>query len=440
MQISAYSVTKPGSASSERVAARVAVAASLGHIVEYYDFAIYALLASVLAPIFFPSGDRTASLLSTFAVFGVAYLVRPLGGLIFGHLADKVGRRNTLATVILLMSGATAAVGVLPTHASIGSAAPALLVVCRSLQGLSTGGEYGGSASFVAEHAPGRRRGFYTSWIIGSTGIGLTMGALAGLVITSLLPHAAVDSWGWRVPFLIALPLGLVGGYLRLKLDESPAFTALSRSAQISEMPVVNAVRRHPRSIVQIAGLVMLLTVAIYVFFVYLPTYLTAVLGMPLSTTLPASIIGCLLFFALTPLFGSLSDRIGRKRVLIAGAVAHIALTYPAFLLLQQRSFALTVVAYVIFGAVYATYLGAFTATVTERFPAEVRAACLGIGYNLPICVFGGLAPLFLTFLIHATGVEMMPAFYVIASALISLATVLTLKGEAAPDLEKPAP
>jgi MFS transporter, MHS family, proline/betaine transporter len=404
---------------------KATIAASIGHIVEYYDFAVYALLAPILAPIFFPAHDPTVSLIATFGVFGVAYIVRPLGGIVFGHLADKVGRRSTLATVILLMTAASALIGVLPGYAQVGVFAPLLLVLCRVLQGLSTGGEFGGSASFVAEHSPADRRGFFTSWVIGSTGIGLTLGALVGTLVSTAVPKATMLEWGWRVPFLVALPLGLIGLYLRLRLDESPEFTAVAHTSRTARMPVFESVRRYPRAILMLVGLVLLLTTAIYVFFVYLTSYLNTFLGVPLTTALPAAIVGFLLSFALTPVFGRLSDRIGRRRVLITGAVAHIVLTYPGFLLLQQRSFLAIAAAYAMFGLAYSIYLGPFTATVVEQFPTRVRAASLGIGYNLPVCIFGGLSPLVLTYLISVTHEPMIPAYYVIGAAVVSLVVVL---------------
>lgn len=414
----------PATARAERTPVKATTAASIGHIVEYYDFSVYALLAPILAPVFFPSSDRTASLLATFGVLGVAYIVRPLGGILFGHLADRVGRRATLSTVILLMTGASAAIGLLPGYAQIGVWAPILLIVCRSLQGLSTGGEYGGSASFVAEHAPPDRRGFFTSWVIGSTGLGLTLGALVGTIVSNAVPKETMVEWGWRVPFLIALPLGVIGLYLRLRLSESPEFTAARRTERIAKMPVVEALRRHPRAILTLVGLVLLLTTSIYVYFVYLTTYLNTFLDVPLSSALPASIVGFLTFFVLTPVFGSLSDRIGRRPVLISGAIAHIVLSYPAFLLLQQRSFWAIALAYAMFGLAYSMYLGAFTAAVVEQFPTAVRAASLGIGYNLPVCVFGGLSPLVLTYLISTFQAEMLPAFYVMSAAVVSLIVV----------------
>ncbi len=417
--------THPPAPDAERTPVKATTAAAIGHIVEYYDFSVYALLAPILAPVFFPSVDRTASLLATFGVLGVAYIVRPLGGIIFGHLADRVGRRATLSTVILLMTGASTAIGLLPGYAQIGVLAPILLILCRSLQGLSTGGEYGGSASFVAEHAPPDRRGFFTSWVIGSTGLGLTLGALVGTIVSSAVPKEMMVQWGWRVPFLIALPLGVVGLYLRLRLSESPEFAAARKTERIAKMPVVEALRRYPRAILTLVGLVLLLTTAIYVYFVYLTTYLNTFLGVPLQTALPASIVGFLGFFVLTPVFGTLSDRVGRRRVLIGGAVAHIVLSYPAFLLLQQRSFLTIALAYAMFALAYAMYLGPFTAAVVEQFPTTVRAASLGIGYNLPVCVFGGLSPLVLTYLISTFKAEMLPAYYVMGAAVVSLVVVV---------------
>ncbi|MDI9976756.1 MULTISPECIES: MFS transporter [Rhodococcus] len=399
----------------------------LGHVVEYYDFAVYALLAPVLAQVFFPSDNELNSLLATLGVFGVAYFVRPLGGLLFGHLGDRIGRRNTLLAVILLMAGATTAMGLLPTYNQGGLVAPILLIVCRSLQGLSAGGEYGGSASFVAEHAPPGRRGFFTSWLHGSTGIGLTLGALTALVLSAVVSQDALESWAWRLPFLLALPLGLVGLYLRLRLDDTPAFEAAKKAGTIPKLPLVEAVRLHWRAILTIAGMVLLLTVSLYVSFTYVTTYLKTFLDVPLSRSLPAGIAGMLTFFVLAPVFGALSDRVGRKPVLAGAAVGHIIGIYPAFLLLQNRSFVAILFAYLILGTLYAGYVGPFTAAVTERFPANVRAASLGIGYQLPVCVFGGLSPLILTYLTDATGVILMPAYYVIGAAVISLLVTLLM-------------
>jgi MFS transporter, MHS family, proline/betaine transporter len=413
-----------------RTPAKAAIAAVIGHVVEYYDFAIYALLAPILAPVFFPTENPTASLLATFAVFGVAYVIRPLGGLIFGHLADKVGRRRTLSTVILLMAGATTAIGLLPGYGTIGLTAPVLLVVCRVLQGLSTGGEYSGSASFVTEHAPPTRRGFFTSWLLSSTGLGLAIGAVVGTVLTSVVSQAAMENWGWRIPFLIALPLGAVGLYLRLTLDDAPEFkeAVQDRKNDPARRPLVEAIRLYPRPILTLAGLVILLTTSVYVFFVFMSTYLYTFLDIPLATALPASIAGFLVLFFVAPVFGALSDRVGRKPVLIAGTLAHVALVVPIFTLIQLGTTWAIVVGYLSLAVTYACYAGPFTAAVAEQFPASVRAASLGIGYQLPVCVFGGLSPLILTYLIDMTGNNLVPAFYATVAAGISMLAVLTLR------------
>ncbi|MQA84180.1 MAG: MFS transporter [Streptosporangiales bacterium] len=255
---------------------RKAVAAAvIGNFIEWYDFSVYAFLATVIAPLFFPSNDPAASLLAAFAAFGVAFLVRPLGGIIFGHYGDRIGRRDTLALVVLIMAGATTLIGVLPSYGQIGIAAPVLLVIARALQGLSAGGEYANATSYLIEYAPERRRGLYGSWTYVTIGLALMAGATLGAVMTSSLSEEAISSWGWRVPFLISAPLGLIGFYLRMKLDDSPRFRALQEAGDVAAAPLLTMLRTQLPNLFMTVGIVVTGTVGVYISLLYMPAYYT---------------------------------------------------------------------------------------------------------------------------------------------------------------------
>ena len=248
--------------------------ASIGNAVEWFDFAIYGFLATIIAANFFPSDDDTAALLKTFAIFAAAFFLRPLGGLVFGPLGDRIGRQRVLAVVILLMSGATLAIGLLPTYHSIGLAAPLLLLVFRCLQGFSAGGEYGGGATYLAEYAPDERRGLVVTFIVWSGVLGFLLGSVTVTVLQAALPADAMASYGWRIPFLLAAPLGLVGLYIRLRLDDTPEFTELRAENKVAKQPLREAFRTSWRAILAVFGLFLIFNVGYYVVFTFLPNYL----------------------------------------------------------------------------------------------------------------------------------------------------------------------
>ena len=255
----------------------VVVAAVVGSFVEYYDFAVYGALAAILAVVFFPPGNPTAALLSTFAIFAVAFFVRPLGGLLWGHLGDKIGRQRTLATVIILMAVGTVGMGLLPSYAAIGVAAPILVVALRCVQGFSAGGEIMGASTFVAEYAPEGRRGFLTSFIQSATTAALLTGAAIAFLLTSIFPEDAVNSWGWRIPFLLAGPIGFIGLYIRLKLEDTPHFKAIQEGHEVIQNPVRETLshKENYKQIVLAAWVGVVQFVAFYMLLTYMPTYLT---------------------------------------------------------------------------------------------------------------------------------------------------------------------
>jgi MHS family proline/betaine transporter-like MFS transporter len=416
---------------------RAIVGASVGNLVEWFDFAVYGYLAVTLGAVFFPSDDPTISLLSSFAVFGVAFVMRPLGGFFFGPLGDRIGRQRTLATVIILMSVSTFAIAFLPGYATIGIWAPILLVLARLLQGFSAGGEFGGASTFLAEYSPDDRRGFLVSWLEFSTLIGFILGSASVLFLSSVLSEDALASWGWRIPFLLAGPLGLIGLYIRLRLEDTPEFRALESAGEVSRSPFRETLTQNWQPILQVGGLVIIQNAGFYIVLTYMQTYITEQLGFSTTSASLSTVLTLLVGMALIPPLGALSDRVGRKPVLMASCVGFAVLTYPLFLLLNAGSLALAIVAHVALGALLAVYLSTTIAALTELFPTRVRYGGFSIGYNVSVAIFGGAAPFLATYLISATGNPLSPGFYLIAAAVATGLTLLTIKETARTPLRK---
>jgi MFS transporter, MHS family, proline/betaine transporter len=411
--------------------------AAIGNTVEWYDFAIYSTLATYIADQFFPSGDETAALLSTFAVFAAAFFMRPLGGFFFGPLGDRIGRQRVLALVILLMSGSTFLIGVVPNYESIGVAAPLLLLLLRCVQGFSAGGEYGSGACYLAEFAPDRHRGFVVSFLVWSVVVGFLLGSLTVTGLETLLSEDAMNSYGWRIPFLIAGVLGVVGLYIRLRLGDTPEFEALRDQGEVAESPLKEALTTSWRPILQIAGLVVIHNVGFYIVFTYLPTYFTKTLEFTKTNAFVSIIIASTVAIILIPPLGALSDRIGRKPLLITGAVGFAVFAYPLFMLLNTGSLAAAIAAHAGLAAIESVFVSASLAAGAELFATRVRSSGYSIGYNVSVAIFGGTAPYVATWLVARTGNELAPAFYVIAAAIITLATVMTMRETAAAPLRQ---
>jgi MHS family proline/betaine transporter-like MFS transporter len=405
--------------------------ASIGNAVEWYDFAIYGFLATVIAANFFPAGNETAALLNTFAIFAAAFVMRPLGGLVFGPLGDRIGRQRVLAIVILLMSGSTLAMGLLPTYDAIGVGAPLLLLLLRCLQGFSAGGEYGGGACYLAEFATDRRRGLTVTFIAWSGVVGFLLGSLTVTVLQTLLGDAAMDSYGWRIPFLLAAPLGLVGLYIRLRLADTPAFEALAASDDVATSPLREAVCTAWRPILQVIGIMVMFNVGYYVVFTYLPTYFIKTLHFSKTSAFASVTVACVVAIVLILPLAALSDRIGRRPLLIAGTLAFAVLAYPLFLLLNSGSVGAAVAAHAALAAIESVYISVAVATGVELFATRVRNSGFSIGYNICVAAFGGTTPYLVAWLTGSTGNNLAPAFYVIVAAVVSFITVLTVRESA---------
>ncbi|NEY35800.1 MFS transporter [Streptomyces sp. PRKS01-65] len=423
----------------ERAVKRAVKAASLGNAMEWFDFGIYSYLAATIGRVFFPSGNDTAQLLSSFATFAVAFLVRPLGGMVFGPMGDKIGRKKVLALTMILMAIGTAAIGLVPSYSAIGFWSPALLILFRLLQGFSTGGEYGGASTFIAEYASDRRRGFFGSFLELGTLAGYTGAALLVTVLTAWLGTGTMDAWGWRVPFLVAAPLGMIGIYLRLRLDDTPAYLKLEEAhapgPAAAQAPPATArgdlariFREHWRTLVLCIALVGAYNITDYMLLSYMPTYLSDELHYSETHGLLMLVATMVVLMLVINQVGRLSDRVGRKPVLMAGMLGFLVLSAPAFLLVQEGSLPAISCGMLMLGLSLVCLLGTMSAALPAMFPTPVRYGSLSVGYNLAASLFGGTTPLVITALIGATGSDMMPAYYAMAAALVGVVAVACMR------------
>jgi MFS transporter, MHS family, proline/betaine transporter len=410
---------------------RAIAAAALGNCMEWFDFGVYGYLAVSIGHIFFPSHNPTTELLSAFGGFAVAFLIRPFGGLFFGPLGDRIGRQRVLAVTIILMAVSTFMIGVLPGYAQIGIWAPILLILARLVQGFSTGGEYGGAATFMAEYAPDNQRGYLCSWLEFGTLGGFSLGAILVTLATFGLSPEAMNSWGWRIPFLCAGPLGMIGLYLRLKLEETPDFQGLQDAGEVAASPLREAIATEWRQLLKCIGIVILLNVADYTFLTYMPSYLNTALGIGEQSG-RVTLIGVMLVMMLviTPI-GALSDRIGRKPILITAALGFVLFAWPAFWLMSQGNMLLVTLGLAIPGLLLVMLLGTLPATLPAMFSTRTRYGGFAVSYNVSTSVFGGTAPLAITWLVAMTGNDYMPAFYLIAAGVIAFLPIVALRESA---------
>ncbi|MBN3725598.1 MFS transporter [Burkholderia sp. Ac-20379] len=411
-----------------RTLRRVIAAASIGNFVEWFDFAAYGFLATILTREFFPSGDPTIGLLKTFAVFAVAFAFRPLGGLFFGVVGDRIGRKRTLAFTILLMAGSTTLIGLLPTYAGIGWWAPLLLTVIRCVQGFSAGGEYAGACAYVMEHAPRDRRAFFGSFVPVSTFSSFACAAVVAYLLEASLSSQAMIGWGWRVPFLIAAPVGLIGVYLRVSLNETPAFQALEGKHEVAHAPLAETLRSQSWNIVKLGAFVSVTALSFYTFTTYFATYLQVAGHLSRSTALLVTVLALLFAAALCPLAGLFSDRVGRRATIATTCVFIIVSVYPAFSLGGSGVLAQSLLGVALL-AIGAVLSGVVTAPLmSEVFATKTRYTASAITYNLAYTIFGGTAPLVATWLIATTGTNLSPAYYLIAIAILAIVGGLALR------------
>jgi MFS transporter, MHS family, proline/betaine transporter len=431
----------PSSAASSRTAPlemtlrRVIVAASIGNVLEWFDFVVYGFLAVTISQVFFPTGDPTVSLLVTFGAFGLAYLVRPLGAIFVGSFTDRHGRRAGLTLSIGLMMIGTTLMAVTPGYASIGLAAPVLITLARLFQGFSVGGEFGSSVAFLTEHGFSRR-GYSGSWQFAIAGAITVLASLFGVALSTLLTHQQLLSWGWRLPYFFGMLVGPAGLYIRWRLSETPEFLAAEKPATV---PIRELLTRHPLAVVLALGASIISNSSFYIL-LYIPTYGQKQLHLPAYTGFVATLIGGVVLAVGCPLFGHWSDKMARPRIMLATGWLFLLTAYPAFYLMQAwPTLAACIIAVCWLQLLKAGYSGVLPALLGELFPVATRAIGVSLSFSTAVTIFGGFAPFVATWLIAVTGDKLSPSYYLMATALLSVIALLVVQRRAAP-LAVPSP
>jgi MFS transporter, MHS family, proline/betaine transporter len=422
------SVTSMPSEKSHSVARqRVILAATIGNTLEWYDFLIYGFLAVMIAKLFFPTEDELTSLLLSVGTFGAAAVVRPVAGVVLGVYADRVGRKAALTLTIFTMGLGTGLIALAPNYASIGIWAPMLLVSARLLQGFACGGELGGATAILVENAPDHRRGLYASWQTASQAAGILLGSIVTMLVSLSMTQAQLEAWGWRLPFAFGLLIVPVGFYVRSKLREPDAY--LNASAEAPVFSFVRMLWSERHTLVIGVGISVLYLACAYVLFVYMPTFALRQLRLPFSQALIATAFASAIVLACSPLIAAISDRYGRKSLLVAGTLGFAILTYPAFVLITtQPSLYKLAAVQSGFALGMAAYAGPAISVYAELFPTHLRSTAVSLVYGIAVVLVGGFAPLIVTWLIAATGSPIAPAFYVIGAAAVSGVALLGMR------------
>lgn len=410
-----------------RIARQIA-AVAVGNALEWYDFGIYGYVAVTISKLFFPPETGWAPLLATFGLFAVAYVVRPLGGIVLGYYADRFGRKAILVLLIGLMMVASAMIAVAPTYQTAGFAAPLIILLARLLQGLSAGGVFGSVTAFLVEQAPAQHRGLYGAWQFSGQGAAILLSGVVGLLLTHGLSSGQFESWGWRLPFIIGMVLGPIGIYIRSKLSETPEFLEIQTHGSARHASVLTVFTQYKYGALVGLGLVLGGTAAFYVLFVFMPTYGARVLKLGLAASFVAPVVAGATVAVFCPVMGAVSDHAGRRPVMLVAATLFLVVVYPAFSWLQIAPTTKTlVILEVVFGILFAAYAGPGGATIAALYPVHNRATAMAATYNVGVALFGGGAPIIVTWLIARTGDMLSPAYYVMAGLSLSLIALIAM-------------
>lgn len=400
----------------------------IGNILEWYDFSLYGYFAPIIAPLFFPAENKYLSLLATFGVFAIGYAMRPLGAAFFGNFGDKHGRKKTLVITISIMAFATATIGIIPTYDQIGIFAPIILILCRLTQGFITGGQFSGSIVYVVEHAPVNRRGLYGSLAIFSSYVGMLLSSSLSSLIGYMSGGDYFLDWSWRIPFILGGLLGAVGIYIRKNMPETPSFIEMKQKGEDVKNPLISSFKKGHKLILISIGITLLPAVLDYMIFTYLPSYLSIYQNVPLERALLFNSICISLVIIGLPLFGYLSDVIGRKKVFLIGCFILLFTAYPLFILIQGGNAQHIIIAGFIF-AISLAMIDAVVATIlVEIFPANIRLTGMSVSYNVANGIFGGTTPLVASAIIHSTSDLLSPSYYLISICLVTIMITLKVK------------
>ena len=406
------------------------VAGVIGNVLEWYDFAVFGYFAPIIASQFFPEDDPVAGLINAFGVFAAGYLMRPLGGVVFGYIGDKLGRKRALGMSVMLMVIPTTLLGLLPTHAQVGIVAPIMLLILRLVQGFSVGGELIGSISDLTEVAPPGRRGFLGSFaFFGAVG-GVLLGSLVATLAHLFLDAEFLQTWGWRIPFLFGFLVGVFGLWMRKGLAESPDFEREKAKGSMDKNPVAEVIKKMPLRIIHLVALIVVNAGGFYTIFVWWPTYLTKIIKPSIDHAFTANTISMIVFMLLLPLFGWLSDRLGRKRLMMTGLLGFVIFTYPLFLWTDQGVFSHAIITQLVFAFFLSLSSGPLAATMVEMFPIRMRFSGIALGYNVAQSLFGGTAPLICTWLISETADITSPAYFITSLGVVSLIAAFKLNSK----------
>lgn len=401
-------------------------AAVIGNALEWYDFIVYGFMTAVISKVFFPTDSAYTSLLITTATFGIGFVFRPLGGVLIGMYADRRGRREALQLILGLMALATAMIAFTPSYASIGITASLIIVTARMLQGLAAGGEFASATAFLVEAAPADKRGFYGSWQMFGQALSMLCGACVSAAVTKLMSPETLLDWGWRIPFVIGLLIAPVGYWIRKNLHETANISENRRAPTVG-----NTIVKNKRGLFSSFLLTSSGTCSFYVLVVYLPTYVNKTLGVPLRDCFTAQCVGIAWMMMIIPIFGAMSDRIGRQKLIGISQFAYFIAMYPCFSwLVAEPSFTTLLFVQLVLCGLFGIFLGPMSTALAEQFPRNVRSTAMAISYNLSVMTFGGFAQTLITWLLHITGSKMTPAYYLLFGAAMGIVGALLMLGK----------
>lgn len=401
---------------------------SIGGGLEIYDFTIYVFFAPIIAKLFFPLENNLVPLLNTFAVFAIGYLARPIGAFFFGHFGDRLGRKKGMLLAISLMAIATGGIGCLPGYSSIGIAAPIILIILRFMQGIAVGGDLPGALTFVSEYTTSSNRGLYCGLLFCAVNLGIVLASAVGAILTQLLSQDQLISWGWRMGFLLGIGIGVLGFYLRAKVEETPGFKLLQEQNAIVKHPLQHLAKAHWQHTIIGIGLFWFFAVVISQVFLYMPTFLNTAAHLPLSQALFFNVFSLLIFSLLIPIAGWISDKVGRRIIVIVTATLFLALSYPLYSLLLNPNQIIVGIGLLCFAILSAGIIGTAPAILTELFPTHVRYSGVAVSYNIAHAIFAGLTPMIATFLLYKFPFGQAVSFNLILSAIVGLLVTLLMK------------